>query len=108
VNVSYRDEPLTTSWGPVRKISTVLIATGALLLALVTVDQVRQALISKSYGIHVEWLGLLVALVLFSGLEIIAIFAARTKRYGVSIWCAAFVVWPLGLLVLMELAQVGM
>src|SRR5689334_354096 len=39
-SVNYRDERLSTSWGPVGKISWVLIVAGALLLMFVTFDQI--------------------------------------------------------------------
>lgn len=106
--MSYREKPQSAWLGPLPKISWTLVALGAAFIVLVTFDQVREALVSKSYGIGVGWLSLALTLVVFLIFEAAAFLAAKTGRHGISIWFGSFVVAPLGMVLLFELAQVGM
>ena len=106
--MSYREKAPSTWLGPLPRVSWTLVTAGAAFIVLVTLGQLREAVISQNYGISVNWFGLGLTLATFLLLELAAFLAARSRHYGVSIWFAAFVVGPLALVTLFQLAQLGM
>ena len=106
--MSYREQTPSTWLGPLPRVSWTLVTAGVVFIGLATVSQLREAAISQNYDIRVNWFGLGLTLAVFLSLELAAFFAARARHYGVSIWFAAFVVGPLAIGTLFQLAQVGM
>ena len=108
LGMSYREPDVPSSDGPLRSIGWTLVTMGAALLVCITWHQSLMALDSKRYGIEVPWLSQVLWLLAFAGLEAGAIWAARTKLYGVSIAISSFVVALLGIAALFAVAQIGM
>jgi hypothetical protein len=106
--MSYRDPEPPRANDPLRKISWGLVAIGAVLIAFLTWHQIVMYSTSKKYGIEVSWVSLLLFFLLFVGLEIGAFFAAQRDYHGVSACLSGFVVFLLGIMGMLVIAQVGM
>src|SRR5689334_14351943 len=106
--MSYQEPQLARVTGPTKTIAWTLVVVGAALLIFLAWHQVIEAGHSKRYGIKFDWTGALGVFALFAALEIVALYTARKRYYGVSIFCGGFLALFLGFIALIMLSGVGM
>ena len=102
--MSYREPNLDSQSGALRNISWIMAFTGFAFLILLAWHQVGMNSVSRRYGIEVRWLGPLLWLLSFVGLECGAAYAALRRQYGLSISLSGFVISLHGIAVLFALA----